>query len=258
MLNEQQLAEMAARFGASDIGSDNLEVKGQVEKLTSNQEQKEVVKKDVKQTDDIKNDNAGDEGHAVPYNRFKSVNESKKALAKRNSELEKELNSLREREKQWSVKDTSSQSQYQHKSEDNSFASLFEDETDDKWNLLDKRLATFEEKSAFAELERDVGNVRNQYPNVPEQVLLQAIVNNPNVDIAEVARNYDSFTAEIEQRAIANYLKSNPVGKQVQEVARRPQTSGVNSGPQIQGAPKTINAARASALDALKKSGFFG
>lgn len=248
---------MAAKLGTpegSQIGigesSDNQNAE------TTQTQNNEVVKESAEKTGSTKNE-SGDGGHAVPYSRFKSVNEEKKFLAKRNAEIERELNELREREKLWKVGD-----QKEEKSQtkvDDSFSSLFDDdnEPDEKWEQLNRRLQTFEEREASAQLEREIGDVRKQYPKVPEQVLLQAIVNNPKVDIGSVARNYDAWTAEIEQNAIDSWLKSNG-GRQQVDVARRPQAAGLHSGPAGGTSPKTMGDAKTQALAALKKSGFFG
>ena len=55
-------------------------------------------------------------------------------------------------------------------------------------------------------LERELASVRSEFPNVDDSVLLNAVIQNPEVDIREVAEAYSSHVAEIEEAAIHRFI----------------------------------------------------
>ena len=55
-------------------------------------------------------------------------------------------------------------------------------------------------------LERELAQVQEEYPGVDPTVLLNAVIQDPSVDIMNVAEQYTNHIAEIEEAAIANFL----------------------------------------------------
>lgn len=186
-------------------------------------------------------------GHAVPYQRFKEVNESKKQLKAKTAELERQLAETRAQLERKSE----SRNDVSHRSDlDDIIYSLENDsESNDKYSSLEKRLQTFEVRAAQAELEAEIASISRKFPEVPETVLLQAVISNPETSLVDVAREYTQFIAEIEERALAKHAK-----KTAPAAPPRPQSSGV---PVVttQGKPRTMADARTAALAFLKQQG---
>ena len=64
------------------------------------------------------------------------------------------------------------------------------------------------------------------YPGVPREVLLQAVVADPDAAVIKVAESYSTHLAQIEEAAIARYLEENPApAVETQEVAEKPKAA---------------------------------
>jgi len=224
---------------------------------------KQETQQDVKQTtsSEVKNENGADEGHSVPYSRFKSVNESKKELSKKVADYERELNELREKAKSWETSRQTEEKKVQTRKEPETFEDLFKDDDnteDDRYQSFDSRLRTFEQKQATVELEREISDVEKRFPRVPKEVLLQAVIQNPSIQLQQVALAYDSWAAEIEQKAIDEYLKTTKTNMAPQ-APRRPSSQVTGGSTSVVPQGKMNNQQRANAAgEFLKKSGFFG
>lgn len=191
-------------------------------------------------------------GHQVPYSRFKEVNESKKALKARTAELEAQLADMRTKIEKRETETRVRQEEPDVFSDFNSFYdSALEDASDPKLKTLEQRLQVFEQRAAEAELEAEINVIQKKYPDVPEQVLLQAVINRPDTNLIEVAREYSQFIAEIEERALA---KHNVSKKAPPAAPRRPQSDG-SSGYVPPAQPRTMADARNAALAYFKKNG---
>lgn len=205
------------------------------------------VKTDAKGVPDTSTADTNDEGHNIPYKRFKSVVETKNELKSKNNELSRQLEELKAQ-----LEAKSAAPQKAVVPEDDDLEDLFRQldaPDDDRYKSLESRLRSFEEKQAQAELESELASVSRQYPSVPEAVLLQAVVNDPTVDMRTVAMQYDAWISEIQQAAIAEHLKGAVPAKP--SAPRRPTASGGN-GPTPTAQPKTMRDARAAALEYWK------
>lgn len=186
-------------------------------------------------------------GHNVPYQRFKEVNESKKQLKAKTIELEKQLAEMR------AQVEISRKTQTRDQHEPDIFsdiASLYEaPQEDDKVSALEQRIANFEMRAAQVELENEISVITKKFPDVPETVLLSACIQNPDIDLVTVARDYSQFIAEIEERALAKH------GKRAPSAPPRPQSTGSSSISNSQTKPRSMADARSAALAYLKQQG---
>jgi hypothetical protein len=193
-----------------------------------------------------------EQGHSVPYQRFKEVNESKKALKMRTAELEKQLSEARSQLESGRKVETSKQNDDNtpFKEFDDFYKSVMEEDApSEKYTSLEKRLQTFEQRAAQAELEAEIAGVTRKYPDVPESVLLQACIQNPDVSLADVAKEYSQFIAEIEERALAKHSKKAPAAPPRHHSSSSSQTSAPSN------KPRTFSDARAAASAYLKQQG---
>ena len=239
-LTSDALASLQDRV--SEMQTDSTESTPQVE--VSSRAEPTTDKTDVNtQVSSTSAKNEESEGHAVPYARFKSVNESKKQLQARNAELERQLNERK------------TEAKPEPKNEDvfgsNDFYKQYEDPTpdDDRYATLEKRIQTFELRNAQAELEMEIGAIGKKYPDVPAELLLQATINNPNTDLFEVAKEYTHFIHEVEERALARHRKEAPVAP------RRTQSTGSTTIASDAPRPRTMADAKAAALSYIKQHG---
>lgn len=192
------------------------------------------------------------EQHSVPYKRFQEVNASKKELKAKASRLEQELQEARkEIERVRQTKPT-------QETKDNFYEEierqLAEGDHDPRYSGLEKRLNAYEEKMAAAELDVELKTVRKSYPDVPEEVMLQAVINDPNVSLMDVAKEWSQFVAEIEERALARAGVSKT---STPSAPKRPQgaTGGVSVSAAASSKPRTMADAKAAALAYFKQHG---
>lgn len=244
LLNSTAMAELANRFDAEN----NTPAAPVVETEARAAPEQSAGETDEKQESQDSSSTEGktDEGsHAVPYKRFKRVNEAKNELQSRNSTLEKQLEEMR------AQMDEKSATPTQERDEIDDIFNFDEQETptDERYSSLETRLRSFEEKQALTELETELESVTTQYPNVPESILLQSVVNDPNANMSEVAKMYDGWLSEVEERAIARYTATQ---KDAVRAPRRPAASG-GTGPTTNPRPRTMEEARAGALSYWKE-----
>jgi len=204
-------------------------------------------KTDVKRVEASSTDDKDEQGHAVPYQRFKEVNESKKQLKAKTAELERQLAEMK------AQVENSRKIQTRDQHEPDIFsdiASLYEaPQEDDKVSALEQRIANFEMRAAQVELENEISVITKKFPDVPETVLLSACIQNPDIDLVTVARDYSQFIAEIEERALAKH------GKRAPSAPPRPQSTGSSSISNSQTKPRSMADARSAALAYLKQQG---
>lgn len=190
-------------------------------------------------------------GHAVPYQRFKEVNNSKKQLQAKAAQLEQELQEMRAKlESRPKTEDRVEKAKPSIYDDYASIAAAIDDVEDEKYTTLSKRLETFEVRAAQAELESEIAQAQRKYPDVPETVLLQAVIQNPDTSVMNIAKEYSQFIAEIEERALAKHAK-----KTAPAVPPRPQSSGTGVISSSSNKPRTMSDARAAALAFLKTQG---
>mgnify|MGYP003132440140 CR=1 FL=1 len=190
--------------------------------------------------EDVKLDDGEEEvpdGHRVPYNRFKSVldarNEYKgeiETLRERNRELEAYLGS--KSSQPTPQQETSSYEDEYYGYEDYSLGDSYGQE-DTRMKQLEDQMHGLRVQHHKQQLMRDMEVIRERYPNVPEEAVLQAVANDPTTNIYNVAESFHSFLAEKEEAAIQRYLKSQEgqAPADSPKAAPRPRKSGGGEAP---------------------------
>lgn len=209
-----------------------------------------VNAEDQQQSEFDVEDSENKTSHNVPYKRFKSVLDARndfKVQAEAHKEelveLQKQISSLKEQQaSNLNVTETPNSTE----SDDDWLDNWLNDGNDDSgsaWETkaqdLDKRIQRFEFQQARAQLDKDVATALSNYPNVPKQLLLQSVVQNPSVDLNVIAEHYSTFVAGIEEKAIANYSQAD-----TPSVAPRPRATSSNKTNNVladgQKKPKTM------------------
>ena len=164
-------------------------------------------------------------GHRVPYSRFKQMVEARNNLRVEASEMKARLEALEEQAKiAQQVRSVLPQQQpvqqAQQQEDPGLFGELLADlegepqqqqAADPRIDALMERMQQQEVAIARRELEVEVASAMETYPGVPRQVLLQAVVADPNAAVIQVAESYSTHLAQIEEAAIARYLQENPL-----------------------------------------------
>ena len=113
------------------------------------------------------------EGHNVPYKRFKRVIESRNQLRGEIDYLKKEIDQLKSAPRQ-SDREFERSSNAVEKEYEDALENLLNPEGK-KVKDLEKRMFDFEVAQEKVKLNEDLKIVREKYPDVPEQFVLQAI-----------------------------------------------------------------------------------
>lgn len=195
---------------------------------------------------DVKTEGSGEEeeyadGHRVPYNRFKSVLDAR-------NEYKDEITSLRERNRQLETYLASKKSSPDPEPESDDYS--YDDDyglggdNDDSYGLesgyddgrvkqLETQMHDLRVQHHRQQLVRDMGVIKERFPNVPPESVLQAVANDPNTNVFQVAETFNSFLVEREEAAIQRYLKDNPSAslQETPQAAPRPRKSGGGEAP---------------------------
>jgi hypothetical protein len=206
-----------------------------------------------------------EEGHSVPYKRFKKVIESRNQLRGEIDYLKKEVEQLkstpRQSDREFDRSSREAEDEYNRALED-----LLNPEGK-KIKNLEERLFQFEVAQEKVKLNEDLRVIREKYPEVPEQFILQTILQDPNLDTMKVAEQYSLFLGQIEEQGVAKYLKNNSgttqpqATKQVPAAPRRLNGTGgasVEQSGNFGGVakPNNLKSAHKAVLDFLKKQSF--
>ena len=203
-------------------------------------------------------------GHRVPYTRFKEVIEARNQFKTETAELKAQLEQLREQAQRQASQPAPVQAAPQPKADDDEAwlkELLGEDEptaqksVDPALQQLSARLHETEVALARQSLEAEVGAAIQKYPSATRDVILQAVAQNPSLSAENVAEQYSAWMAQVEEEAIARYLKDNPAAAKP-AAAPRPAKSGAVEAPVSSEAAKPKNVKEGSeALQAFLKGG---
>lgn len=269
VLNEQKMDEFARAFNETDAG----ESVGVIPEEPVVEQPAPEVEQDVQTDHGVKDADVEtvsstepeeDKGHSVPYGRFKSVNDQRRQLQQ---EVESYRNRFAEVEQQLAqLRDTQTTPPPQRhevpqetNEDDTAWLDSLLDETpteeapNPQWNDLHKRLEAFEVRQAEADLQSEIQRAQGQYPSVPDEVILNAVIADPEVNVMDVASQYNNFITSIEEDAIAKYVERTGNRR---AVAPRPKTTsgGSTARSHARGADEkiTLSNARDKLADAIK------
>jgi hypothetical protein len=206
-------------------------------------------------------------GHKVPYSRFKNVLDARNQFQKQTTEYQTKVSSLEEKLQALQSQVGTPAPTPQVKSQGHDWLDDYlgidtAQETAPEWqsqyNTLHDRLYKFEVAQEEKNLRVELGSLKETFPSVPENYLLQAVINDPSVNLASKAEEYHTFISAIGEHAIAQYLEDNP-GESIAptpEVPKRGSHGG--SAPAREHVfpsrkPKSIGDATSALRDALGK-----
>lgn len=208
-------------------------------------------------------DEGGSPNHKIPYKRFKQVLDSQKKSSSEVTKLHKELKALQEQ-----LSGFQQQQQSPSAQEDFDLDSLlygddssagYSEGTSDQYAQLASRVEAFEVHQAEQELTKEVSVAREKYPNVPEEVIYEAVVKDPSVEVMYVAEQYSNFIAGIEEAAINRHMAESQTAETAQATPRpkksgSPPRSGISHD---QPKPTNVAEAKTAMINFLSKNNIF-
>lgn len=199
--------------------------------------------------------------HRVPYKRFRSVIDERNAARQEAQQKAQELENLRAELERARQAGTSRREETTDETDDAWLKELLADEdqetggqTPKQLEQLMARVNRIEMERAKLTLDQEVAEVRATYPDVPVNVLYEAVVRNNKADLKKVGLAYTNHVNELKEQAIADYLKENPPQEKPAakpRVAPRPGATG-GSGATSSGKAKTIREASANVREMLR------
>lgn len=201
-------------------------------------------------------------GHSVPYSRFKSVLEGRNKFKAEVEDYQSQISSLEEKLANLQNQSVSPPQPAQEESGNWLDSFLGQEEQAPEWQQsykgLEERLYKFEVAQEEKILRQELDQISEEFPTVPEQVLLQAVIKDPKTDMRQVAENYHAYVSSIEEQAIARYLEGQKA-EQPQESTPRPRSAGSRGGSSVTPAqkPKSLRDASDALRDLLQKDNIF-
>jgi hypothetical protein len=172
------------------------------------------------------------EGHSVPYSRFKQVLEARNghrdevsALRSRLADLEAHQASLVQQRQSVQVPQQApvqSDDEYGWLDElvgETSDQVATDQQADPRLQVMAQRVEAQGVALQKMQLEREVATAMERYPGVNRQQLLQGVIHNPQAPVMELAEQYSTFVASVEEQAIARYLEDNPNAAEAMKAA---------------------------------------
>jgi hypothetical protein len=230
---------------------------------------------DVKQDVEVASadDGAGHSGeeqersHHVPYNRFKKVLDARNTHKSEVEKLRQEMAQLRKQMESAPEASYGDDDDYLGDSDLDDLLGDYSDheapaqpEVGPQMSELLQRIEHFEVYQAEQELTREVAAAKEQYPNVPDDVIYQAVARDPSVSVLAIAEQYSAFVGGVEEAAIARYMKEHGMETPQAEAPPRPARSGAP--PQRQGMPdkappKNLSESKSALLEYLRNNNVF-
>tara|TARA_R110002020_G_scaffold800_4_gene3973 strand:+ start:13636 stop:14421 length:786 start_codon:yes stop_codon:yes gene_type:complete len=145
-----------------------------------------------------------EEGHSVPYGRFSSVIAARNNATEEAQELRGQLEAMQAQYEQMRQfqQMMGQQQQPQHQEPEHEMP----EGMDPHMAQMQSRMHEMSVQQEQFTLERELAAVAESHPNVDPEVLLNAVIQDPSVDIAQVAEVYSGQIAEIEEAAINRFL----------------------------------------------------
>jgi chaperonin cofactor prefoldin len=252
-LSENQQEELASFLEGKDLGEQSNGIPAFTQQTVDNE---------PKQTEAVKSSPSAseDEGHSVPYNRFKSVITARNELRERTDYLESQLKSLEEQlSSAKSFQSSRSAFDEIYSGFTNPSEPVYEDETSSKLRRFEQVAEQFEVFQAKQQLEQELAVANSKYPDVPRDVLLTAVVQNPQTDIMDIAERYNTFVSAIKEDAIAQYTRANGGIRPAPEAPPRVGSASVartNMGFGDSKQVTNLSQAKESLVDYLRQNGW--
>ena len=184
-----------------------------IEESSTEQEEQSVEVEASEEVSDTDDSTPIHKGHNVPYKRFKSVLDARnnyrgeaEGFRSKISSLEEKLANLEQSRTQTPQAQPAEQGVSWLDDYLNS-ESTAAPEWQQQYQGLNDRLYQFEVAQEEQTLRAELDDIGSKFPNVPSQVLLQAVIQDPDVNIFKLAEDYSHHVSGIEEGAIARYVK---------------------------------------------------
>ena len=204
-MDEERHASIVAMLEGREVESEEepeeLESQSVEEESEASDEfEEEEEETSVEAAADDDDEYEAEEGHRVPYDRFKQINERRHALQ---SELEQREQHIADLERRLSQKPEPPRQESTYNEDD---LSAYDGDQTDDLTYLRQQTQEMQVKFATMELEREVGAATQEYPNVPEEYIWDALAQDGTQNASNVAARYSHWVAGVEEAAIARYL----------------------------------------------------
>ena len=200
---------------------------------------------DMQQEQEVEDDPSG---HAVPYSRFSQVIAARNDLAEQNSSYESRVQELES--KLASMKGLRELLGQQEQPEQQEYYQEEASEIDG----IRASVQQIAEQQQYQLLERELAAASEQFPNVSNDYLLQAVIDDPSINLLETAAAYAGHVGEIEEAAIARYLESDQAHAATPDVP--PELGNSGRSPSTKSASRTGASNIREVTEFLLKKGF--
>lgn len=199
-------------------------------------------------------------GHNVPYSRFQQVIHARNHLREEGDELRAQLAALQQQLEQQSKQATPPPTaKKEQETYEDWIETIFDDDEvsgasqspeSPNYSTLEQKIYELEVHKETLNLQNEIKTVQEVYPDVPEEVLLQAVIQDPDLNVMDVAERYNTFISDVEERAIARYASEHTAPP---AAPPRPSSAG-QATSSFQGAkkPRTLDEAKKATLAYLK------
>jgi len=271
LLDESQQEEVASflkgRFGeeeAAELAAAAEEVTTEPDVALEAEESSPSMTEEVSEVEQVvqSDEEVDEEGHAVPYSRFKSIIDSRNEFRNGLDEAQGRIQELEEYLA--NVAQQSAEPAPPAKTEDDWFESLYSEELEvadpyaEKYGAIENRLNELEVYKAQYQLEEEIGYAEQQYPGVPRSVMLQAVVSNPEVDVMDIAERYSTFISAVQEEAIAQYSQQQqleaPLPPEAPPRVSNSPSGHTHNGSGHESTPNNLDDAKAQMFDFLKSN----
>jgi hypothetical protein len=215
-------------------------------------------------------DDSSDTSHRIPYNRFSKVVAARNRYEAEANEYKQKIADLEAKFAKATAQQSTTPTKVAEKSDQRSSSWLDEFLAEEKqteqaepdvfqkqFSSLESRLQKFEVAEEERLLRAELASIGKEYPTVPQELLLKAVIENPDVDLGRFAEAYHTQIAAIEEQAIARYLAQN---KSVSNAAPRPKSTGSSTAGKstlTTTAPKTLKDASKALRQAMHDKKLF-
>ena len=203
LLSPERLGELEEALQGFDSAEESVEA---TPEDLSVEATPEVEGEDVSAEADVPPETDAEEvedGHSVPYGRFSKVIAARNQYADEVSDLQAKIEAMQSQEQQ--QRQTEPSPSYDDESYDEP-----DYEADPRFSVLEDQMREIAVAQEEVKLERELSDVQSEFPNVEAEFLLNAVIQDPDTDIRQLAEEYTTRVAEIEEAAVAKYLENNP------------------------------------------------
>ena len=196
----------------------------------------------------------------IPYARFREENHKYRDMQTQNTELQSKLDAMQQQVD--SAQSATPPAEDDYFGSDDPFGDPFGEEAPDRYDALDQRLSAFEEQNKLAHgeqlLDSKMAEIQAEYPDVPEDVLYQAVIDHKSLDAMKVyADRYKTMVTHYKKAGVDEYMSSGNQGSPPHNAAPRVPRSS-NDSLNIDSDPvPTMDSARENMARLLRQEGFF-